>query len=130
MLNSALPFGDLIKNDERTLFLTQNQCNRKRIYTPDVTLNAFLSQVVAQDGSCQTAVNGLHVRRVAAKTVKNSLNTSSYSRARKRLQIDAIKTLAKNVSENAYSHSQESRRWMNKNNVQHLRGRQPQSCGY
>lgn len=114
MLNSALPFGDLIKNDERTLFLTQNQCNRKRIYTPDVTLNAFLSQVVAQDGSCQTAVNGLHVRRVAAKNVKNSLNTSSYSRARKRLKIDAIKTLAKNVSENAYSHSQESWRWMNK----------------
>jgi hypothetical protein len=111
MLTDALPFGDLIKDEERSRFLSQSHCQRKRIYTPDVTLSAFLSQVVDQSGSCQTAVNGLHLRPAPSINPASSLNTSSYSRARKRLQTDAIKELTRTVGKSAKNSTQEDWLW-------------------
>jgi hypothetical protein len=53
----GLPFADVLSGDrvERALDAEQAQW-RERVYTPLVTLWAFLSQVLCPDGSCRAAV--------------------------------------------------------------------------
>ena len=53
----SLPFADVLTSQglERAL-REERACWREAIYTPVLTLWAFLSQIVSSDGSCRAAV--------------------------------------------------------------------------
>ena len=69
--------------------------SRDRIYPPDVTLFAFLAQVSKPDGSCQDAVARIRADRAVRGLKPCSTKTSSYVRARQRLPLTGLKSLAK-----------------------------------
>lgn len=58
---------------------------RDRIYTPIVTIWAFLSQVLSKDGSCEVAVGRVLAHRVESGQKPCSENTGSYCVARQKL---------------------------------------------
>ena len=53
--STELPFGNVLTKEEINLKM-QDLTFRERIFTPDVTLLAFLSQVMSDDQSQQAAV--------------------------------------------------------------------------
>ena len=69
---------------------------RERIFSPMVTLWAFLSQVVAsKDSSCQDAVSRVLADRVAHRQKACSPDTSSYCQARGRLPNEVVAGLTR-----------------------------------
>ena len=68
---------------------------RDRVYSPDVTLFAFLGQALAANGSCQDAVARVRADRIASGLSACSKNTSSYVRARQRIPLVGLENLAK-----------------------------------
>lgn len=107
-------FEDLVTKEEMKNFLLENQRDRRRVYTPEVTLHAFLSQVAARGGSCQTAVNEVHVKESPKHESRLSLNTSSYTRARQKLSLDGLMELTKSVSKSARELMQPEWGWKGK----------------
>ncbi|MBM4253182.1 MAG: hypothetical protein FJ146_14530 [Deltaproteobacteria bacterium] len=99
MSPALLPFGYLIGAEEFARFVTSSPGKRRRIYPPDVTLRAFLSQVVGRAGSCQEAVTEVCLANTLNSKRSPSLNTASYSRARGRLNVAAIKDLAPHLED-------------------------------
>jgi Transposase DDE domain len=93
-----MSFMTSFKQTEMEQYLKQSPSYRKRIFTPDVTLCAFLSQVMGKGSSCQQAVTEVlsHKARSSAKIC--STKTSSYARARKKIPLEAIKGLSKNIA--------------------------------
>lgn len=80
--------------------LTEHLANvpcRQRVFTPELTLNTFLSQVISADQSCQSAVAG-----VLATLVKQgqciSANTAAYCKARTRLPEKVLASLTKETA--------------------------------
>lgn len=111
MTISALPFADLIETDELSKFEKSCVFLRRRVYTPAVTLKAFLSQTVSRTGSCQEVVNQVFVNNMNEIKKSCSQNTSSYCRARKRLSLDAIKNLAQQVNLSANKNHKDDWLW-------------------
>lgn len=71
---------------------------RKRIYTPSVTIWAFLSQVISKEGgTCENAVARVIADRVARGEKANSADTSSYCAARLRLPEEVLADLARDT---------------------------------
>ncbi len=68
--------------------------HRERIYTPTVTLSAFIAQALNSDRSCQKAVNDHAIKRLCNGLRPCSTTTSSYCEARRRLPTTLISTLA------------------------------------
>ena len=74
---------------------------RETIYTPWVTLWAFLSQVLGADGSCRFAVDQVIAYRVANGKKPCSPTTSSYCEARARLPESFYGTLVRQTAREA-----------------------------
>ena len=71
---------------------------RERVYSPMVTLWAFLSQVLARKGSsCRDAVSRVLAERVARGEAACSPDTSSYCEARARLPEPVLADLTRGV---------------------------------
>ena len=85
--SAGLPFQHLLSGQRVVAALERAGIEyRDRIYTPLITLWAFLSQVVAgKDPSCEAAVSRVLVERVARGQPACSPDTSSYCEARSRL---------------------------------------------
>ena len=64
-MSAVLPFSDLIASEELARFMEGSPSPRKRVYPADVTLRAFLSQVVGRDRSCQEAVTRVYLESLA-----------------------------------------------------------------
>lgn len=107
------PFTELLTQDEVTLFKEKVGPHRKRIYSPAVTLSAFMEQSVEDDSSCRDAVASVLVRRSSAQK-SCSLNTASYIRARQKIPMDAVRDLSKKVAINNDSKSNENWLWKGK----------------
>lgn len=73
--------------------------HRERLFPPTETLSMFLAQVMSADRSCQQAVNQAAVNRLLAALPACSTHTGGYCRARQRLPIDLVKTLARQLGE-------------------------------
>lgn len=73
--------------------------HRERLFTPTETLSMFLAQVVNPDSSCQKAVNDSAFKRLITGYKSISLATGGYSRARGRIPLDMVSTLAKYSAE-------------------------------
>ena len=69
--------------------------HRERLYPPTVALSMFMRQVLQADGSCQKAVNGWAAQRAADGLTACSVRTGGYCRARQRLPLQMVSTLAR-----------------------------------
>jgi hypothetical protein len=69
--------------------------HRERLYPPTVTLSMFIQQVLAEDSSCQRAVNGWAAQRLAEGLSTQSVRTGAYCRARARLPLTMIQSLVR-----------------------------------
>src|SRR5664279_81769 len=69
--------------------------HRERLYPPTVALSMFMRQVLEADGSCQKAVNGWAAQRAADGLSACSVRTGGYCRARQRLPLAMVSTLAR-----------------------------------
>lgn len=68
--------------------------HRERLYPPTVALSMFINQVLDADGSCQGAVNRWAAQRTVEGLNPRSIATGGYCRARQRLPLGLVKTLA------------------------------------
>jgi hypothetical protein len=72
---------------------------RDRIFTPLVTLAAFLGQIVAEDHSCQAALDRLIAWRLARGLPACSADTGGYCKARQRLPEALLPRLARDTAD-------------------------------
>lgn len=68
--------------------------HRERLFPPTETLSMFLAQALSADRSCQKAVNDTAVKRLAGALPLCSTHTGAYCRARQRLPVEMVSTLA------------------------------------
>ena len=99
--SDGLPFRELLSEDR--ILESLARCGvkfRDRIYTPMITLWAFLSQVMdGKEASCQKAVNRVLADRVQQKKSACSPDTTSYCEARTRIPEKAISDLARETGQ-------------------------------
>jgi hypothetical protein len=72
---------------------------RERVFPPTETLSMFLAQALSADGSCRQAVDDAVVKRLVAGMGVCSSNTAAYCKARARLPLTMISTLARRTGE-------------------------------
>ena len=93
MCNSlGLPFPELLEIPELDELVKGTKVNYyNRIYTPLVTLLAFMAQVLDSDGSCRQAVSRI-ISQLSLQSAARPLsqNTAAYCKARLRLPIALI----------------------------------------
>ena len=68
--------------------------HRERLFPPTQTLSMFVAQVLSADGSCQQAVDDAMVKRIIGGLKPGSTDTGGYCKARARLPMSMISTLA------------------------------------
>jgi len=69
--------------------------HRERLYPPTVTLSMFMKQALSADRSCQRAVDAWAAQRSAEGLNVQSIRTGAFCRARKRLPLQMVATLAR-----------------------------------
>ena len=103
----GLPFANVLSEekiqqafDEEGIDFASDQDDDGRVYTPAVTLWAFLSQVLFKDEhrSCAAAVTRVVTLLVALGREPCSDNTGAYCRARAKLSEPVIRRLACDVA--------------------------------
>jgi hypothetical protein len=111
--SDGLPFRDLLSEDRILEALARSGVEfRDRIYTPMVTLWAFLSQVMdAKEASCQKAVNRVLADRVQQKKPACSPDTSSYCEARARMPEKVISGLARETGQKLDQQADDDMLW-------------------
>jgi len=77
-----LPFSDILSTNCLQQIIEDSSRVRDRIFTPLVTLKAFILQVLSADGSCRQAVSQVLSERVSQGKKANSVGTSAYCKAR------------------------------------------------
>lgn len=85
--------------------------HRERLFPPTETLSMFLAQALSADRSCQRAVNDVAVKRLTGGLSVCSTHTGAYCRARQRLPIEMVSTLAQFTGRAIAEHIPESWRW-------------------
>lgn len=75
---------------------------RDRIYSPIITLSAFISQVLSEDHSCRKAVSRVLAERVSQELKPCSSGTSGYCQARKRLPEELILRVLRETGRNLH----------------------------
>jgi hypothetical protein len=85
--------------------------HRERLYPPTLALSMFMGQVLSEDGSCQKAVDGWAAQRAAEGLTVQSVNTGAYCKARQRLPLEMVRTLARYTGTVLSERAQEGWRW-------------------
>jgi len=85
-----LPFANILSTDALQQLIDCSTRSRDRIFTPLVTLKAFIFQVLSTDGSCRQAVSHVLAERLSQGKEANSINTSSYCKARDSLPLKPL----------------------------------------
>lgn len=93
----SLPFNEVLSKEEIMKHLEDIDL-RVRIYTPEVTLWALLSQVTDDDQTQQAAVARVIAASIAQGGKPPSANTSAYSQARSRLSEAILATLTRDAA--------------------------------
>ena len=84
--------------------------HRERTFPPTETLSMFLAQVVSSDSSCQQVVNDAAFKRLITGFKSISTATGGYCKARGRLPLEMISTLAKHSAE--LTNNKVSNKWL------------------
>jgi len=115
---SGLPFSDVLTEDEITEAFHQENCLFAReegdVFTPPVTLWAFLSQVLykGEQRSCLAAVSRVIVLLVALGREPCANNSGGYCKARAKLPETVLQRLATRVADGCQSQVPEAWLWM------------------
>src|SRR5687768_5489330 len=67
--------------------------DRSRLYTPALTIRAFIAQVLSPDRSCREAVAGVAGHRAATGKPACSADTGGYCKARSRISKEVNRTI-------------------------------------
>jgi hypothetical protein len=73
--------------------------HRERLFPPTETLSMFLAQALSADRSCRQAVNDAAVKRLVSGLAPCSTDTGGYCKARARLPLGMVSTLARQAGE-------------------------------
>jgi len=85
--------------------------HRERLFSPTETLSMFLAQALSADRSCQKAVNEAAIKRLAGGLPLCSTHTGAYCRARQRLPVQMVCTLARYTGRWVTARAPEPWRW-------------------
>ena len=88
--------------------------HRNRLFPHAKVLSMFCNQVLSADRSCQRAVDGEALRRLAQDLPPCSTDTGGYCKARKRLPIDIPMTLARETGALVADAIPKHWRWQNR----------------
>lgn len=110
--SDQLVFLQLLEEEVVEQMLEKLGCRyRHRIYTPGVTLGAFLEQAISDDGSCQQAVHRINNHRCRSGLPPASVDTNSYCEARRRLPEELFLQLLKRSAERVQRSEPETWLW-------------------
>ncbi len=104
-----LPFKNLLP-ESLLQAIHQSGNARSTVFTPLLTLKAFLFQVLSPTGSCKEAVAHILMERINFNHPANSMNTGAYCKARLRLLLVHLKTAV--TSSGQTLHQQASKAWL------------------
>ena len=104
-----LPFKDLLP-DSLIEAIHQSGNVRNTVFTPLVTLRAFLFQVLSSSGACKEAVAHVLIERIDQDYSANSMNTGPYCKARFRLLLSHLKEAV--ISSGQVLHENVSKDWL------------------
>jgi hypothetical protein len=102
-----LPFNNFLADDDIADIIEHTPHKRNAVFTPLVTLKAFIFQVLGDDGSCKQAVASVLADRVCDGKSANSANTGPYCKARQRLPLAQMKAAATNTGSRLHQRSPE-----------------------
>lgn len=97
-----LGFDDFFPADSIADIIENTPHKRSSVFTPLVTLKAFIFQVLSDDGSCKQAVAGVLSDRINDEKLANTINTGPYCRARERLPLKQLNEAAIRVALNLH----------------------------
>lgn len=108
----GLPFNDILSAESICNIMDgEVDSYRDRIFSPLITLSAFLSQVLSSDQSCQNAVAKVIAERVAQGEAPCSSNNKSYCKARMRLPESLVRRLVRETGRLLHLQSKEGWKW-------------------
>jgi hypothetical protein len=103
-------FGLLIP-DHRWQGLPVRASSRERLFTPLITFWAFLSQVLAADSACRTAVRKVQAWWARQGGGSLSANTSAYCQARARLPDETLEAIHQQLAGGMEGALPDQQRW-------------------
>ena len=110
--NDSYAFFNLLTGPE---FLDQVESllpeHRERLFPPTETLSMFLAQAMNADRSCQSAVDDAAIKRLVGGLPICSTHTGAYCRARKRLPLGMVSTLARHTGRVMTEHTPVTWHW-------------------
>ena len=112
-----LPFSNFFTDDDIADIIGHTPHKRTAVFTPLITLKAFIFQVLGDDGSCKQAVASVLADRVCDGKSANSANTGPYCKARQRLPLAQMKAAATNTGFRLHQRSPEKLKWFGFNVV-------------
>lgn len=111
----GLPFADVLTAERVENALHEEQAAwREELYTPLLTLWAFLSQVVSPDGSCRAIVARVLAWLVSRGEPPCSPKTDPYCKARQRLPESLLHRLVRETGQELHRRSQAAWLWKNR----------------
>jgi Transposase DDE domain len=114
---SHLPFSDVLSTDALEQIIEHSAGSRDRIFTPLVTLKAFIFQTLSTDGSCRQAVNHVLSERLYQGCSANSIQTGAYCNARKRLPLNPLKQAVESSGKTLHQQAHKTWLWKGHNTL-------------
>jgi len=114
---SHLPFSDILSTDTLNQIIDHSTSSRERIFTPLVTLKAFIFQVLSTDGSCRQAVNHVLSERLYEGKPANSIQTGAYCKARQRLPHKQLKQAVESSGKTLHQQAHKTWLWKGHNTL-------------
>lgn len=114
--SKGLPFTNLL--DTRVVSrIVEEECpgSRSRIFSPMITVWAFLTQVMDDDHSCRKAVARVQAWRASQRLPRCSARTSAYCQARKRLPETLLRRMLQWVGRKLHEDTPAQWRWKGRN---------------
>ena len=115
--STGLPFRDLLTEEELAGVIADlGDGFRDNIYTPIVTLLAFVAQILS-DGSCRQAVGRVITSLITGKQDPPSNNTSAYCQARGKLPESFFQGCLDKTSRQLEARAREKQLWLQRHKV-------------
>ena len=112
-----LPFSNILTNKSLQQIIDHSESSRDRIFTPLVTLKAFIFQVLGTDGSCRQAVMHVLSERLQQGKKAISVMTGAYCMARQRLPYESLKALTEETGKKLHQKADSSWKWKGHNTL-------------
>ena len=112
----GLPFSNILSSYDLEQFTNKSDVDtRDRIFTPLVTLTAFIQQTMNPDQSCRQALANIIADRTAKGLPEISGSTGPYCKARYRLDENMIRKLSSTIGNSLEREANKSWKWNGRN---------------